>query len=115
MSFQPLLVTETPKVLCKVMPISSLTNSGIGQVWATIEELISWRKRKGYFELIRDNQKISSFNRELNNAFQEKVETSEKIINEIEAIKHQIHKGIVSPEKAAEDIIKKILAFIQKK
>ena len=93
----------------QVIPISSLTNSGLANVWSIIEELISWRKQKGYFEDIRKDQKIDSFNRELNNVFQEKVIGSKKIKEEIKIIKDQIYLGIVTPELAAEKLIKKIL------
>ena len=93
-----------------VMPISSLTSSGLVDVWSIIEKLISWRKQKGYFEDIRKNQKIDSFNRELTNVFQEKIIGSKKIKEEIRIIKDQINLGIVTPEIAAEKLIKKILA-----
>ena len=93
-----------------VMPISSLTSSGLADVWSIIEKLISWRKQKGYFEDIRKNQKIDSFNRELTNVFQEKIIGSKKIKEEIRIIKDQINLGIVTPEIAAEKLIKKILA-----
>ena len=93
----------------QVMPISSLTNAGLANVWSIIEELVSWRKQKGYFEDIRKNQKIDSFNRELNNVFQEKILGSKKIKDEIKIIKDKIYLGIVTPEIAAEGLIKKIL------
>ena len=94
----------------QVIPISSLSSSDLANVWSKIEELILWRKQKGYFDDIRKNQKIDSFNRELNNVFHEKVIRSKKIKDEIEIIKDQINLGILTPEIAAEELIKKILA-----
>ena len=93
----------------QVMPISSLTNKGPTKVWKAIEELILWRKEKGYFDTIRNEQKIASFNRELNNKFQEKTFRTKKIVSEIQAIKRQIYQGVITPEVAAEDLINKIL------
>ncbi len=93
----------------KVLTISSLTSSGIQNVWPTIEELIAWRKQKGYFDCIRKEQKISSFNRELHYIFQEKLSQSKDIVNEIELLKNQILTGTISPELAATNLIRKIL------
>ena len=93
----------------QVMPISSLTNLGPTKVWKAIEELILWRKENGYFDTIRNEQKIASFNRELNNKFQEKTFRSKKIVSEIQATKRQIYQGLITPEVAAEDLINKIL------
>ena len=93
----------------QVMPISSLTNLGPAKVWKAIEELILWRKETGYFDTRRNEQKIASFNRELNNKFQEKTLRSKKIMSEIQLIKRQIYQGLITPEVAAEDLINKIL------
>lgn len=93
----------------KVMTISSLNADGLEQVWSTIQELVSWRKQKGYFNDIRKNQKIASFNRELNNIFQERIVGSTKIISEINSLENKIKLGIITPEAAAETIIKKML------
>ena len=93
----------------QVMPISSLTSLGLAQVWSTIEELVLWRKQKGYFYDIRKSQKVASFNRELNNVFQEKMQNSQTIANEIKTIKIEIHNGTITPELAAENLLKKII------
>ena len=93
----------------KVMPISSLTNSGIKNVWASIEELAQWRKQEGYFEEIRNKQKIASFNRELNYLFQEKLVKSKTIVKEMQKLKSQIQFGNITPELAAANLLKKIL------
>ena len=93
-----------------VMAISSLNDAGLSNVWSKIEELIKWRKKQGYFYDIRNNQKIASFNRELTNVFQEKIINSKKIVREIESTKKQILADLVSPETAAENLIKKILS-----
>jgi len=93
----------------KVMTISSLNAEGLEQVWSTIQELVSWRKQKGYFNDIRKNQKIASFNRELNNIFQERIVGSTKIISEINSLENKIKLGIITPDAAAEIIIKKML------
>ena len=34
----------------QVIPISSLSSSDLANVWSKIEELILWRKQKGYFD-----------------------------------------------------------------
>ncbi len=93
----------------QVMPISSLTNLDPANVWKVIEELIIWRKEQGYFDVIRNEQRIASFNRELNNAFQEKIFRSKKIATEINAFKIQIYRGVITPEVAADNLINKIL------
>ncbi|MDG2474690.1 MAG: methylmalonyl Co-A mutase-associated GTPase MeaB [Paracoccaceae bacterium] len=98
-----------PPYFPKVIPISSLTGAGLSQVWSTIEELISWRKQKGFFDDIRKDQKVASFNRELNNVFQEKIIGSPKILEKIKKIKTDIYQGYTTPEEGAEALIKKIL------
>ncbi len=98
-----------PNNFPKVMPMSSLSNLSVSKTWSAIEELILWRKQFGYFDEIRRNQKIMSFNRELRNVFEEKILGAKDIQNEINAMKKKLYSGFITPESAAEHLIKAIL------
>ena len=93
-----------PKVIC----ISSLKNSGLTKVWTTVEELVSWRQKRGHFKVIRQDQKIASFKRELFNEFENKITKSHDILSEIKALEERIGEDKITPELAAASLIKKI-------
>ena len=93
-----------PKVIC----ISSLKSSGLTQAWTTVEELVSWRQKRGHFKTIRHNQKIASFKRELVNEFENKITKSNAVLSEIKVLEERIRENKITPELAATYLIKKI-------
>ena len=94
-----------PKVIC----VSSLKNLGLTEAWCTLEELVSWRKKRGHFKSIRQNQKIASFKRELFNEFENKITKSHNVLSEIKVLEEKIGGDEITPELAAAYLIKKIL------
>ena len=91
----------------KVMTISSTEGRGLAKVWNEIETLVSWRQKKGFFSKIREQQKISTFKREIKNYFEQTIVNSSSVLEEIQMFEKKIKSGKITPEAAAELLFQK--------
>ncbi len=93
-----------------VMTISSIKKIGIKRAWIEMQKLVAWRKKEGFFVKIRERQKIATFKRELKLQFEYQIAKSNSVLKEIKNYEKKIISGNITPEAAAEMLIKKTLS-----
>jgi LAO/AO transport system kinase len=91
----------------KVLTISSLTNTGIAEVWEMIESYWQHVRSTGFFDHQRNRQKIGWLHESLDALIKNKVLGKAK--NALASFEKQVLANQLSPDKAANQLLKKLL------
>ena len=92
----------------KALTISSLEAIGLDNVWKEINLLKDYRIKSGIWVDNRKKQSLDWFETELKRRMIQKFEKDIEFLNKKNDFKEKVWNGKITPERAAEDILKKI-------
>ena len=89
----------------KVLLTSSLANTGIQEVWATIETFMEHTKTNGFLQRNRQQQNLKWFHESIGQLLQEQIRSSKTVHEKMTALEDQIKQQKILPVTAARELI----------
>ena len=88
----------------RVLTASATENKAIVETWEMIEKYVAITRESGYFGNRRQEQALQAFTDTVEEAIRQKFYQSETVANQINAIRHDILSGKISPYEAARQL-----------
>ena len=99
---------QDPPNFPKINLISAQLEVGIGQAWKDIQNLVQWRKANGIWDLVRNEQEILRFRKELHNQFVQLMSQDKNLAKLQLESEERIRKGLEEPLMAAQQIMQSL-------
>jgi LAO/AO transport system kinase len=92
----------------KVLLTSSIEKKGISEIWMLIDSFHRETIKNGFFSRHREQQNVNWFRSQIEFQIKQRIKNQKKLNKEFEAFEKRIQSSIISPGKAAKNIIKKM-------
>lgn len=96
---------QDPAGYPRAMMVSALTEAGLPEAWAAMEELAAWRRESGHWQSNRSEQARHWFEEELRAALLARLENDPKIRDMVASLSSAVATGATSPSRAAEQVL----------
>jgi LAO/AO transport system kinase len=97
---------QDPEGFPNAKPVSAISGDGLAEAWAQITTLADWRKTHGHWASIRANQARIWFDQEVKRGVLAQLDEDKAIADLRKALDVEVGKGVLSPEKAAETVLR---------
>lgn len=99
---------QDPDGFPKATPVSALEEHGLEQVWLDIQSLTEWRKSQGHWDKTRARQAVHWFEEEVRTRLLARLTTDPAIRAEMASLSAQISDKDISPDAAAQMLLKRL-------
>lgn len=96
---------QDPEGYPRAMMVSALTQDGLPEAWAAMEEVVAWRQETGVWQATRAGQARAWFEDDLRQALLARLEQDPKIRAMVDDLGARVAAGEASPSTAAEQVL----------
>lgn len=98
---------QDPDGFPKAMTVSALEERGLDEVWATLQELVDWRRENGFWDHTRSAQARYWFHEDVKQRLLAQLETP-AARQALQDLSEQVARGAVDPAAAAQVFVEKL-------
>ena len=96
---------QDPEGYPRAMPVSALTQDGLPEAWAAMQELAGWRRAQGHWASNRAAQARNWFEEELRQGLLARLTEDAEVRARVAALGAEVAAGRLSPTAAAETLL----------